>query len=174
MIALAIVTSVAISLDIFTFIKKDRHSIVLGEKFDFRKSAWFGIVFPIVYCGLLILIINFGLPDWFPEGIERTRTSPYITLVILVSQGIELTVVFFFFQTKPRYSATEDGLIRSIKGDEVKKWYDFYGYSIQEEKSLLKFQMKNLRFFPIQYDQEYFHENKKEIVSFLDSKLTRI
>jgi hypothetical protein len=127
-----------------------------------------------VYCGLLILIINFGFPDWFPEGIERTRTSPYITLVILVPKGIELTVVFFFFQTKPGYYATKDGLIRSIKGDEVKKWYDFYGYSLQEEKSLLKFQMKNLRFFSIQYDQEYFHENKKEIVSFLDSKLTRI
>ena len=174
MIALGVLTSVMILIDSITFIKKERNSIELGEKFDFRKSVWFGIAFPIVVCGVLILIINYGVPDWFPEEIERTKTSPYITLVILVPQGIELIIAFFFSQTKLRYYATEDGLLRSMRGDEVKKWNDFYGYTILEDKNIVKFKTKNLKYFSIQYDKEYFHEYRKEIVSFLDSKLTRI
>lgn len=173
MIALAIVTSIVIFIDSFTFIKKERNSIELGEKFDFKKSAWFGILFPVVVCGVLILIIHYGLPDWFPEEIERTESSAYITLVILIPQGVEHFIAFFFTGTKSLYYATENGLLITMKGDEVKKWNDFYGYSIVEDENLLKFKTKNLKYFSIQYDREYFEEYKKEIISFLDSKLPR-
>ncbi len=99
---------------------------------------------------------------------------PLISLLLLVPRGFRLMIGLFFSETKMTFYANQEGILKSMQGDMIKKWYNFYRNSIQGEKSLLKFQMKNLRYFSIQYDQEYFHEYKKEIISFLDSKLTRI
>jgi hypothetical protein len=60
-----------------------------------------------------------------------------------------------------------------MKGEEVLKWNDFYGYTILEDENLLKFKTKDLKYFSIRYDERYFHESKKEIISFLDTKLSR-
>lgn len=173
MIALTIVTSALIFIDSFTFIKKEKKSIELGEQFNSTKSAWLGLAFPMAFCGALILIIHYGLPDWFPEGIERTENSPYIALIVLIPQGIEFILSFFFSGTKSLYYATEIGILEDMKGEEVLKWNDFYGYTILEDENLLKFKTKDLKYFSIRYDERYFHEYNKEIISFLDTKLSR-
>jgi len=173
MIGLTIVATVIVLIDGLRFRKKEKDSIELGEKYDFRQSSLFRFGFPIAIFVFFYIFIESVHYDWFPEGIERTTTNPFITLLILIPQTLEHIIALTTSGSKTLYYATQEGLLRSIQGDEIKKWNDFYGYSIDEGENLIKFKMKNLKYFSIQYDKEYFHDYKKEIISFLDSKLTR-
>ena len=139
-----------------------------------ENISLFQIGIPIALFILCILFYKSAQYNWLPEGIKRSKTMPLISLLLLVPRGFRLMIGLFFSETKMTFYANQEGILKSMQGDMIKKWYNFYRNSIQGEKSLLKFQMKNLRYFSIQYDQEYFHEYKKEIISFLDSKLTRI
>lgn len=174
MIILVCIASILVIVDTVRFGIKEKGSIELGEKYDFRKSPIFRIMLPIVLIGLIFMIWKLGEWNWFPDDIERSEVEPFFPLIIMIPQFLDGISWMIYGRHRTIYYATEKGMIISLRGDEVKEWNDFYKYTILEEQDIIKFQKKNLKYLSIQYNDEYFHKYRKEIVSFLDQKLTRV
>jgi hypothetical protein len=172
-VALVVVTSVLVVTDGFRFRSKEKKSIELGEKYDFRQKPWFR--FGIVFVIFAILFVFNKLVEWnaFPDPIKRTEKWPFLPVCIVIPQLLKSLLAGWFGEWRTTYYATKEGLIRSMNGDEILTWDDFYEYTLLEYQYLIKFKKKNLKSFSIKYDADYFHDYKQEITSFLDQKLTR-
>jgi uncharacterized membrane protein len=173
MIVLVCIASILVIVDGTRFGIKEKDSIELGEKHDFRKSPIFRFVFPLVILGFVLLVWKSSQWDWWPKGIDRNDSTSFFPLIVGIPQFIEGIIQMIYWESKTIYYATEKGLMISLRGDEVKEWNDFYSYSILEDQDLIQFKKKDLKYLSIQYDAEYFHKYKKEITSFLDQKLTK-
>ena len=169
-IILAILTSIVIVLSSFSFRSKEKNSIELGEKEDFKTSYLF-VLFGLV---ILFIFLYYGVPkinelELFPNLKRESKIS--VSLLIFLPQIIEFFFSFIFSEMRTKYYATELGLLRSLEAKEEMKWDDFYNFKIIDSHNIIRFQKKNLKYFFIKYDEDYFKEFKEEIVSFLNKKL---
>lgn len=170
----AVLLSIIVLINGIRFGKKEKDSIELGEKYDFRKTILFRFGFPLLLLLFITSIISISDAGWFPEGIQREKELWVIPILILIPSIIEGLMAMYFWEMKKRYYATEEGLLISMNADETYKWHDFVGYRLEETENQIQFKKKNLKYLRIEYDQEYFHQYKTEITSFLDTKLSRV
>ena len=155
-----------------SFSKKEKDSIELGQKENFKSSHWFMLLFLAAF----LVFIFYGIPkmnelDLFPESDRKLGVN--VSFLILVPQMVELFMGLILSEMKAKYYATEVGLLKSLEPEEEMKWEDFYSFKLIESHNIIRFEKKNLKYFFIKYEEEYFNEYREEILSFLEKKLPR-
>ena len=108
----------------------------------------------------------------FPD-LNRQSKIWWIPLLVLVPQIVEGFIAFIFSEMKTKYYATEIGLLKSLEAKEKIIWEDFYRFKILDSEGIIRFQRKNLKYFFIKYDEEYFKEYREDIIFFLNKKLIK-
>lgn len=168
----AALISLGIIFNSISFSKKEKVSIELGEKEDFRNSIWFVIfILTFLFVFIFYLVPKMNELNLFQDTVRESKIS--IPLLLFIPKFIELFMSIIFSEMKVKYYATEDGLLRSLEAEEEIKWEGFYNFKIVDSDNIIRFQKKNLKYFFIKYDEEYFNEYREEILSFLNKKLTR-
>lgn len=160
-------------LEIIEFIQFKRINsklIKLGKikvfKYFYKAIAvWFLLIL------FIILLINIDIFDFFNIKVIYRERNLLIDNLLLI-----YLLLGIFFRSNfldANIFMSDKGLVKQKKFFEFKKWSDFSCYKLIEEENLIRLKKHNDKFIFIEYKEEYFKENREDIIFFLNKKLKK-